>query len=61
MLPGVQSAMDELSAGAKLPNACWAICTSATHLYASAAVAAAGVTVPDVFVAAEDVKQGKPL
>lgn len=44
-----------------LPNPLWAICTSATRAYASQALAVAGVPVPDVFVAAEDVKQGKPF
>ena len=50
----------QLEAGAKRPNAVWALCTSATRRYASRALQAAGVTPPEIFVAAEDVKEGKP-
>lgn len=40
---------------------CWAIVTSATRAYASAALEIAGIPIPDAFVTAEDVLQGKPL
>lgn len=50
----------QLTPGRKHPKPCWAICTSATRTYASAAVSIAGVPVPDVFVVAEDVERGKP-
>lgn len=50
----------QLESLAKLPNPSWAICTSATHNYAKKALSAAGLTPPDVFVAAEDVERGKP-
>ncbi|KAJ6515691.1 HAD-like domain-containing protein [Mycena sanguinolenta] len=60
LLPGVKAAMDELAPVRTLPAPLWAICTSATHSYASAAVSIAGVPVPDVFVVAEDVERGKP-
>ncbi|KAF7355484.1 Sugar phosphatase YfbT [Mycena sanguinolenta] len=60
LLPGVKAAMDELAPVCKLPSPLWAICTSATRSYASAAVSIAGVPVPDVFVVAEDVERGKP-
>lgn len=43
-----------------LPSPRWSICTSATRKYALAALKAAGVPVPDVLVAAEDVVAGKP-
>jgi len=60
-LPGVSTIMDELLPGAKHPKPCWAICTSATKAYATKALTIAGIPIPDVFVAAEDVTQGKPL
>ncbi|KAH7931200.1 HAD-like protein [Leucogyrophana mollusca] len=60
MLPGVRAIMDEILPGKDLPNPCWAICTSATRVYASAALEVANIAVPDAFVVAEDVKQGKP-
>lgn len=50
----------ELRPGRLLPSPCWAICTSATRSYASSALKIASVPVPDVFVTAEDVAQGKP-
>jgi len=43
-----------------LPNPKWAVCTSATRKYATSALVAAGIKIPDVFVTAEDVKEGKP-
>ncbi|KAF9568923.1 HAD-like protein [Agrocybe pediades] len=61
LLPGVSAVMQEIAAGRFLPNPCWAICTSATREYASSALASAGVPVPDVFVASEDVEKGKPF
>ena len=50
----------QLASGSAMPNPKWAICTSATRKYATSALGAAGINIPDVFVAAEDVKQGKP-
>ncbi|KAG6833932.1 hypothetical protein H0H87_007943 [Tephrocybe sp. NHM501043] len=61
LLPGVTDALAEIAPARHLPNPAWAICTSATRAYASSALRLAGVPVPDVFVAAEDVKQGKPF
>jgi sugar-phosphatase len=43
-----------------LPRERWAIVTSAPRLLAEARIAAAGLPVPDVLVAAEDVERGKP-
>lgn len=60
LLPGVRAIMDELLPGSTLPCPRWAICTSATRSYASQALRIAGVPVPDVLVAAEDVEKGKP-
>ncbi|KAH7914425.1 HAD-like domain-containing protein [Hygrophoropsis aurantiaca] len=60
MLPGVRPIIDELTPGKDMPNACWAICTSATRVYASAALEVASIPVPQAFVTAEDVKLGKP-
>jgi len=50
----------QLESDSTLPNPKWAVCTSATRKYATSALDAAGIKIPDVFVAAEDVKQGKP-
>ncbi|RDB22770.1 Sugar phosphatase YfbT [Hypsizygus marmoreus] len=61
LLPGAASILEELAPVRHLPNPSWAICTSATRSYATAALRIAGVPVPDVFVAAEDVTQGKPF
>ncbi|KAJ7714311.1 HAD-like domain-containing protein [Mycena maculata] len=60
LLPGVKAAMDELAPARKLPTPFWAICTSATRSYATTALGIAGVPMPDILVAAEDVTQGKP-
>ncbi|KAG6879203.1 hypothetical protein C0992_004442 [Termitomyces sp. T32_za158] len=60
-LPGVADALAVIAAERHLPNPAWAICTSATRTYASSALRIAGIPVPDVFVAAEDVKKGKPF
>ncbi|TFK71799.1 HAD-like protein [Pluteus cervinus] len=61
LLPGAGKIMAELSPVRFHPNPSWAICTSATRVYASAALQIAKVPVPDVFVTADDVKQGKPF
>ena len=45
---------------ASLPRARWAIVTSAPRKLAEARIAAAGLPIPDVLVAAEDVERGKP-
>jgi len=60
-LPGVAEIMEELLPGSKCPNPCWAICTSATRVYASAALNMAGLPTPDALVIAEDVTHGKPF
>lgn len=60
LLPGVARNFAEITPGHKLPNPSWAICTSATRKYATAALGIAGVTLPDVLVVAEDVEKGKP-
>ncbi|KAK0206335.1 HAD-like domain-containing protein [Desarmillaria ectypa] len=60
LLPGVARNFAEITSCHRLPNPSWAICTSATKKYATAALGIAGVTIPDVFVVAEDVEKGKP-
>ncbi|KAH6915074.1 phosphatase [Coprinopsis sp. MPI-PUGE-AT-0042] len=60
MLPGVEAVMQEIGPRRFGPKPLWAICTSATRAYAQAALAAAKIPVPDIFVAAEDVTKGKP-
>ncbi|MGJ7916913.1 HAD-IA family hydrolase [Massilia sp. LXY-6] len=45
---------------AGLPRERWAIVTSAPRKLAEARIAAAGLPIPDVLVAAEDVERGKP-
>jgi len=45
---------------ASLPRERWAIVTSAPRLLAEARIAAAGLPIPGVLVAAEDVERGKP-
>jgi len=45
---------------ASLPRERWAIVTSAPRLLAEARIAAAGLPLPAVLVAAEDVERGKP-
>jgi len=61
LLPGVTPILDEIVPGSHPPNPCWAICTSATRLYATSALSIAGIPVPDVFVTSEDVTKGKPF
>jgi len=60
LLPGVQAILDELASAKTSSSQHWAICTSATRVYATKALSFTGIPVPDVFVAAEDVAQGKP-
>ena len=50
----------QIGAYHKLPNPKWAICTSATSVYATSALKAVGVPAPEVFVVSEDVEKGKP-
>lgn len=45
---------------AALPQDRWAIVTSAPHVLASRRLEAAGLPVPDIFITAEQVKNGKP-
>ncbi|KAJ8507659.1 hypothetical protein ONZ45_g9984 [Pleurotus djamor] len=59
-LPGVSDIMEKLEPTLSNAQQCWAICTSATKDYATSALAIAGIPVPKVFVAAEDVEKGKP-
>ncbi|PPQ77406.1 hypothetical protein CVT25_010988 [Psilocybe cyanescens] len=61
LLPGVNSIMQEIAPGRHQPNPCWSICTSATRDYATSALTIAGIPIPDVFVASEDVSKGKPF
>ncbi|KAF8742452.1 hypothetical protein AX14_004320 [Amanita brunnescens Koide BX004] len=59
-LPGVAAVLEELSPAKHLPKPRWAICTSATRAYAASALLTTSIPIPDVFVTAEDVTQGKP-
>ncbi|PIL36938.1 hypothetical protein GSI_00629 [Ganoderma sinense ZZ0214-1] len=59
-LPGVREIMAEIGPYHKLPKPKWAICTSATVVYATSALKAVGVPIPDAFVVSEDVEKGKP-
>ncbi|KAF5363966.1 hypothetical protein D9756_000395 [Leucocoprinus leucothites] len=59
-LPGTEVIIDEIKPYLSLPSPKWAICTSATRLYATAALKSAKLPQPEVLVVAEDVKQGKP-
>ncbi|KAI0774061.1 phosphatase [Fomes fomentarius] len=59
-LPGVREIMQELGPYHKFPKPKWAICTSATITYATSALKAVEVPIPDVFVVSEDVEKGKP-
>jgi len=60
VLPGVRSVLENLSLAKSKPNQLWTICTSATRVYATAALKAANVDAPDDFVTADDVRNGKP-
>jgi len=59
-LPGALETLGKLEAGRRVPNPRWAICTSATRIYATSALQIAELPAPDVFVFAEDVTKGKP-
>lgn len=59
-LPGVAEIMKQLDPVKSLPKPRWAVVTSATRSYATAALGVAKVPVPDVFVTSEDVTKGKP-
>jgi len=59
-LPGTAQILKEIEPYRHLPSPRWAICTSATRVYATAALKSAGVPQPEVLVAAEDVARGKP-
>jgi len=61
LLPGVKAVLEELASRRQFPNPGWAICTSATRIYASSALRITGLPVPDVIVVAEDVNRGKPF
>jgi sugar-phosphatase len=56
-IEAIKGAFDFL---ASLPRERWAIVTSAPRLLAEARIAAAGLPMPGVLVAAEDVERGKP-
>ncbi|KIJ20327.1 hypothetical protein PAXINDRAFT_96547 [Paxillus involutus ATCC 200175] len=60
ILPGVRPIIDNLSPARSKPNQRWTICTSATRVYATAALKAANIDAPDEFVTADDVERGKP-
>ncbi|EJU06135.1 phosphatase [Dacryopinax primogenitus] len=58
-LPGVEALVGQVENGAE--NQKWAIATSATRIYASAALSIADIQPPEAFVTAEDVAVGKPF
>jgi len=55
LLPGVKDLLPKLAG-----QSGWAICTSATTAYATAALETAHIPMPSVFVTADDVSRGKP-
>lgn len=57
---GVEAIRGAAAFLASLPPARWAIVTSAPRALAQARIAAAGLALPAVLVAAEDVERGKP-
>ncbi|QRV72420.1 haloacid dehalogenase [Ceratobasidium sp. AG-Ba] len=60
-LPGTESILAVArAASVPEPKHAWAICTSATPVYASSALSTVGIPVPSVFVTARDVTHGKP-
>jgi len=61
LLPGVKDALAPFANRPTTGNPGWAICTSATRLYATSALKLSGITEPRIFVAAEDVTRGKPF
>ncbi|KAH8113225.1 phosphatase [Phellopilus nigrolimitatus] len=58
-LPGVREVSDSLLSREEGKNR-WALCTSATKVYATSALQIAEIPHPTHFVAAEDVDNGKP-
>lgn len=60
LLPGAMEILSKIRNNRFLPHPLWGICTSGTHVYASAALGATGLPIPDVFVTADDVSRGKP-
>ncbi|KAG8742580.1 hypothetical protein FRC10_001245 [Ceratobasidium sp. 414] len=60
-LPGTESILAVARAAQPpVPRHAWAICTSATPVYAASALKTVGIPIPDVFVTARDVPRGKP-
>ncbi|PBK85761.1 HAD-like protein [Armillaria gallica] len=59
-LPGVKKLLDGIQGGRPDEDQGWSVCTSSTTFYASKALPAAGLRIPNHFVTAESVKQGKP-
>ncbi|KAF8603562.1 HAD-like protein [Ceratobasidium sp. AG-I] len=60
-LPGTEAIMKVVGAAhPPLPRLSWAICTSATAVYASSALGTVGIPIPEAFIAAGDVARGKP-
>ncbi|KAG8690442.1 hypothetical protein FRC09_011973, partial [Ceratobasidium sp. 395] len=62
-LPGTEDIL-AVARAARAPaprRAVWAICTSATPIYAASALATVGIPVPTAFVTARDVAHGKPF
>jgi sugar-phosphatase len=57
---GIEAIVGAAAFLASLPRERWAIVTSAPRLLAEARIAAAGLPMPGVLVAAEDVERGKP-
>jgi sugar-phosphatase len=57
---GIEAIVGAAAFLASLPRERWAIVTSAPRLLAEARIAAAGLPMPAVLVAAEDVERGKP-
>jgi sugar-phosphatase len=57
---GIEAIVGAADFLASLPRERWAIVTSAPRLLAEARIAAAGLPMPGVLVAAEDVERGKP-
>lgn len=57
---GIEAIVGAADFLASLPHERWAIVTSAPRLLAEARIAAAGLPMPGVLVAAEDVERGKP-
>ncbi|KAG8810280.1 hypothetical protein FRC17_003003 [Serendipita sp. 399] len=61
ILPNAKETLAPLQAGTpKEGKQIWAICTSATRAYATAALETVGITQPEAFVTAGDVTRGKP-